>query len=115
MKHLLTLSIVLACAACGSVKAVRPEAPAPAIAETPSYTIQYQTGKGKQRIVAHYLNGHSPLTVELRQGNTVETLTQINAWSKGAEYANKTTRWHVQEGFATLTRKGKKTIFNEIE
>ena len=54
------------------------------------------------------------MTVELRQGNTVEKLKQVRSWAKGVEYSNLSTRWHVQEGFATLKRKNKQTVFTEI-
>lgn len=112
--YIFPLLMVFTLAACGSQRAVRPEAPAPVIAETQTYTINYRSAKG-QKITAVYLNSHSPLTAELHQGNTVETLTQVSTWAKGAEYANPTTRWQVQEGWAELTRKNKKTRFNETD
>ncbi|MBF0804195.1 MULTISPECIES: hypothetical protein [Neisseria] len=107
------LLAVAALAACGTQKAVRPDAPAPAVAESQTQTIHYQTKKGK-RLTAVYHNNHSPLTVELKQGNSVENLKQIQSWAKGVEYANNTTRWHVQEGRATLKRKGMSSIYYEI-
>ncbi len=99
--------------ACGSHKAVRPEAPTPTVAETPSYSVHYAAADG-QRITAVYVNSNSPMTVDLHQGSTVESLKQINTWTKGVEYGNLSTRWHVQEGFATLMRRNKSVVFTEI-
>ncbi len=98
--------------ACGTQKAVRPNAPAPAVAESQAQTVHYKTKKGK-RLTAVYRNDHSPLTVELKQGNSVEKLKQVQSWAKGVEYANGTTRWHVQEGRATLKRKGVVSVYYE--
>ncbi|QEY26862.1 putative periplasmic lipoprotein [Neisseria zalophi] len=105
---------VLLCAACGSQKAVRPNAPTPLVAEAQTQTIHYQAGKNK-RLTAVYNNSNSPLTVELRQGNTVETLQQIQSWAQGVEYGNATTRWHIQDSRATLKRKGSTTVYREVE
>ena len=71
--------------------------------------------KGSERIKAVYINSNRPITVELHQGGTVETLTQVQSWAKGAEYANPDTRWHVQDAAATLTRKGRKTAYIETD
>lgn len=101
-------------AACGTRKAVRPDAPAPAVAESQAQTIRYKTKKGKH-LTAVYHNSHSPLTVELKQGGTVEKLKQIQSWAKGVEYGNATTRWHVQEGRATLKRKGVTAVYYETD
>ncbi|UOO82913.1 hypothetical protein LVJ83_05480 [Uruburuella testudinis] len=111
----IALLLIFACTACGSQKAVRPEAPAPIVAATQTYTIDYRAAKGNSRIRAVYINSNSPLTVELHQGSTVETLTQASAWAQGAEYSNATTRWHVQDNAATLTRKGKQTQYLETD
>ncbi|MFS6938088.1 Membrane-bound lysozyme-inhibitor of c-type lysozyme [Neisseria animaloris] len=113
-KHAVILLTAFLCAACGSQKAVRPDAPTPEVAESQTYNINYKAANGR-RITAVYHNNHSPLTVELRQGNTVETLKQIQSWAKGAEYGNATTRWHVQSDRAILTRKGKKTVYRETD
>lgn len=112
-----TAALILAAftlAACGSHKAVRHAEPAPTVAEAQTHSVQYQSADG-QRIRADYINSNSPMTVELHQGNTVESLKQIQSWTKGVEYSNLATRWHVQEGFATLTRSGKQTVFTEVE
>ena len=101
-------------AACGSHKAVRHAEPAPIVAETQTHSVHYRSANGQQ-IRADYLNSNSPMTVELHQGNTVESLKQVQSWAKGVEYSNRATRWHVQEGFATLTRSGKQTVFTEME
>lgn len=115
MKYITPLLLILVCSACGSQRAVRPEAPLPSVAETQTYTIDYRAAKGKGHIKAVYINSNSPLTVELHQGSTVETLTQVSAWAQGAEYSNTGTRWHVQDNAATLTRKGKQTQYLEID
>lgn len=112
-KYFLILPILF-CAACGTQKAVRPDAPAPVVAESQSQTIHYKSYKGKM-LTAVYYNNHSPLTVELREGNTTETLKQIQSWAKGVEYSNASTRWHVQEDRATLKRKGKVTVYREVD
>lgn len=110
---LLLTAAAFVLAACGTQKAVRPNAPTPAVAESQTQTVHYKTKKGK-RLTAVYRNDHSPLTVELKQGNSVEKLKQVQSWAKGVEYANGTTRWHVQEGRATLKRKGVTGIYYEI-
>ena len=115
MKRTAPLLLIFTLAACGSQKAVRPMAPAPTVAETQTYTIDYKAAKGSERIKAVYINSNRPITVELHQGSTVETLTQVQSWAKGAEYANPTTRWHVQDAAATLTRKGRKTAYIETD
>lgn len=112
-KHAAVLLPLLFLAACGSYKAVRPSVQTPVVAESQTYSVNYKAAKG-QRITAVYINGSSPMTVELRQGNTVEKLKQVRSWAKGVEYSNISTRWHVQEGFATLKRKNKQTVFTEI-
>lgn len=101
------------CAACGSYKAVRPDVPLPVVAEAQNYTVRYQAADG-QRIEAVYVNSNSPMTVELRQGNTVEKLTQTHSMTKSTEYGNLNTKWQVQDGFATLTRNSKTIVFTEI-
>ncbi|ASK27708.1 hypothetical protein [Neisseria chenwenguii] len=106
-------ALALLLAACGSYKAVRPDAPRAVVLETQSYAVKYKAARG-QRITAVYHNNSSPLTVELRQGHTAEKLKQIQTWAKGVEYANPKTRWHVQEGFATLTRGKKVIVFTEV-
>lgn len=113
IRHTAILFLISLCAACGSYKAVRPSAPIPVVAEAKTYSVNYEAANG-QRITAIYINSNSPMTVELRQGNTVESLKQIQSWAKGVEYSNLSTRWHVQEGFATLTRRGKPIVFTEI-
>lgn len=113
IRHTSALMLALLCAACGSYKAVRPEAPAPVVAEAQTYSVAYRASNGR-RITAVYINSNSPMTVELRQGNTVESLKQVQSWAGGVEYSNLSTRWHVQDGFATLTRRGRQTVFNEI-
>ncbi|MDO5640627.1 MAG: hypothetical protein Q4G28_12250 [Neisseria sp.] len=115
MKHIAPLLLIFTLAACGSQRAVRPEAPAPQVVETQTYTIEYRAAQGRDRIKAVYINSNSPLTVELHQGSTVETLNQVSAWAQGAEYGNATTRWHVQDNAAILTRKGKQTRFIETD
>lgn len=112
-KHAAVLLPLLFLAACGSYKAVRPSVPKPVVAESQTYSVKYKAANG-QRITAVYINGSSPMTVELRQGNTVEKLKQIRSWARGVEYSNLSTRWHVQEGFATLKRKNRQTVFTEI-
>ena len=77
MKRTAPLLLIFALAACGSQKAVRPTAPAPVVAETQTYTIDYKAAKGSERIKAVYVNSNRPITVELHQGGTVETLTQV--------------------------------------
>lgn len=114
-KHLAPLLMVFLLAACGSHRAVRPAAPAPTVAENQTYTINYKAEKGKGRIQAVYINSNSPLTVELHQGSTVETLTQVSAWAQGAEYSNPSTRWHVQDNAALLTRGKKQTRYLETD
>jgi len=89
------------CAACGSYKAVRPDAPLPV-------TVQGRT------ITAIYINSHSPMMVELREGNTVEKLVQVRLRSQGVEYANPSSRWQIGDGFAVLIRGGKEVVFKEI-
>ena len=42
MKRTAPLLLIFALAACGSQKAVRPTAPAPVVAETQTYTIDYK-------------------------------------------------------------------------
>lgn len=113
LKYAVTLLLITLTTACGSHKAVRPSAPTPVVAEAETYTVNYEAANG-QRITAVYINSNSPMTVELRQGNTVESLKQIQSWAKGVEYSNLTTRWHVQDGFATLTRRNKPIVFTEI-
>ncbi len=115
MKYIAPLLLILACAACGSQRPVRPEAPSPQVVENQTYTIDYRAAKGNGRIRAVYINSNSPLTVELHQGSTVETLTQVSAWAQGAEYSNAGTRWHVQDNAAILTRKGKQTRYLETD
>lgn len=112
------LLLSLALMGCGTQKAVRPNAPSPEVAVAPDYTIIYRTNqvKGKAKTIkAVYLNGHSPLAVELYQGNTVEKLVQISTWTQGAEYGNTTTRWRVQDNEATLIRGQKTTRFIETD
>jgi len=92
------------CAACGSYKAVRPDAP---------YSVRYQSAQGRT-ITAIYINSHSPMMVELREGNTVEKLVQVRLRSQGVEYANPSSRWQIGDGFAVLIRGGKEVVFKEI-
>lgn len=106
-------AFILFLTACGSYKAVRPDAPVPQVAETPNYSVNYEAA-GRRKITAVYLNNNSPMAVVLKQGNTEEMLTQKHSLTKSAEYANATTRWTVQDGFATLVRKGKTVVFREI-
>lgn len=113
MSKYVAILLLAACSACGSYKAERPEAPTPVVAEAQTYAVNYEAADG-QRITAVYINSNSPMTVELRQGNTVESLKQIQSWAKGVEYSNLSSRWHVQEGFATLTRRNKPVVFTEI-
>lgn len=113
INKLLSFFLATCCVACGSYHAVRPDAPAPILTETQSFSINYKSANG-QRIRAVYINSNHPITVELYQGSTVENLKQIQSWTKGVEYSNLSTRWHVQEGFATLLRNNKKTIFTEV-
>ena len=89
MKRYALLLLLGLCTACGSYKAVR-------------------------RISAIYVNSNSPMTVELRQGSTVEKLTQTHSMTKTTEYRNASTIWQLQDGFATLTRGGKTVVFTEI-
>lgn len=114
MARYLILSAALLMCACGTQKAVRPDAPAPAVAESQSQTIHYKTKKGK-RLTAVYHNSHSPLSVELKQGGSTEMLKQVQSWAKGVEYGNGTTRWHVQEGRATFKRKGVTAVYYETD
>ncbi|WP_437179429.1 hypothetical protein [Neisseria perflava] len=113
MKSAPFLLLALLCTACGSYKAVRPEAPVPTVAEAQNYSVRYKAADG-QTVTAVYLNSHSPLEMELHQGNTVETLKQSATWTKGVEYSNFSTKWNVQEGSATLTRGQKTVVFTEI-
>lgn len=113
MKRLAALLLLGLCAACGSYKAVRPDVPRPVVAEAQNYTVRYRAADG-QRISAIYVNSNSPMTVELRQGNTVEKLAQTHSLTKSTEYRNAGTSWQLQDGFAVLTRRGKTIVFTEI-
>ena len=66
------------------------------------------------RITAIYINSHSPMMVELHEGNTVEKLVQVRLRSQGVEYANPSSRWQIGDGFAVLVRGGKEVVFKEI-
>ena len=101
------------CAACGSYKAVRPDAPLPVIAQAQTYSVRYQSAQGRT-ITAVYINSHSPMMVELREGNTVEKLVQVRLRSQGVEYANPSSRWQIGDSFAVLIRGGKEVVFKEI-
>lgn len=114
IKRRFLILTLLFCTACGTQKAVRPDAPAPVVAESQSQAVHYKSYKGKH-LTAVYHNNHSPLTVELREGNKTETLKQVQSWAKGVEYSNAETRWHVQEDRATLKRKGKTTVYREVD
>lgn len=113
MFRIFIFAAALLCASCGSYKAVRPDAPTVVVAETQSYTVHYQDADAR-KIQAVYINSNSPMTVELRQGSTVETLKQVASSGNALEYANLRTRWRVQEGFATLIRKNTPIVFTEI-
>ena len=113
MKRYALLLLLGLCTACGSYKAVRPDAPRAIVAEAQNNAIRYQAADGS-RISAIYVNSNSPITVELHQGSTVEKLTQTHSMTKTTEYRNASTRWQLQDGFATLTRGGKTVVFTEI-
>lgn len=113
MKRYALLLLFGLCTACGSYKAVRPDAPLAVVAEAQNNAIRYQAADGS-RISAIYVNSNSPMTVELRQGSTVEKLTQTHSMTKTTEYRNASTIWQLQDGFATLTRGGKTVVFTEI-
>lgn len=113
-RYIPSLLLAAILSACGSQRAVRPEAPAPVVAEIQNNTISYRAANGR-RITAVYLNDRSPLAVELRQGSTVEILTQVSAWAQGAEYSNGNTRWHVQDNAATLIRRNQRIRYQETD
>ena len=95
MKRSALLLLLGLCTACGSYKAVRPDAPRAVVVEAQNNAIRYQAADGS-RISAIYVNSNSPMTVELHQGSTASTI------------------WQLQDGFATLTRGGKTVVFTEI-
>ena len=92
MKRYALLLLLGLCTACGSYKAVRPDAPRAVVAEAQNNAIRYQAADGS-RISAIYINSNSPMTVELRQGSTVEKLTQTHSMTKTTEYCNASTIW----------------------
>ncbi|WP_231998406.1 hypothetical protein [Neisseria animalis] len=83
------------------------------MAEAQIQSADYIAANG-QKITAVYLNSHSPMIVELHQGNAVESLKLLHAWTHGAEYGNFDTRWHIRAGSATLTRRDKQLKFDEV-
>ena len=83
------------------------------IAQAQTYSVRYQSAQGRT-ITAIYINSHSPMMVELREGNTVEKLVQVRLRSQGVEYANPSSRWQIGDGFAILIRGGKEVVFKEI-
>ena len=113
LNKIICVLCVSLCAACGSYKAVRPDVPLPVIAQAQTYSVRYQSEQGRT-ITAIYINSHSPMMVELREGNTVEKLVQVRLRSQGVEYANPSSSWQIGDGFAVLIRGGKEAVFKEI-
>ena len=64
MKRTAPLLLIFALAACGSQKAVRPTAPAPVVAATPTYIIDYKAAKVSERIKLYLINLYAPTRQE---------------------------------------------------
>ena len=102
------------CAACGSYKAVRPDAPLPVIAQAQTYSVRYQSAQGRT-ITAIYINSHQPddwlsCVKAIRLRNWCKSACAVRA----LEYANPSSRWQIGDGFAVLIRGGKKLYLKRL-